>query len=126
MGVSCDVRHNLGRAGETLASEHLERLGYRVLERNYQTRWGELDIVAYDGVALVFCEVKARRLPHAAGHPFDAVDARKRVQLRKMAGRWLIERRERPHADELRFDAIGITFSQAGELVSLEHIQDAF
>jgi putative endonuclease len=112
--------------GENLAGEHLERLGYRLLDRNYRTRWGELDIVAYGDGALVFCEVKTRRLPYAGGHPFDAVDARKRVQLRKMAGRWLIECRERPHANELRFDAIGVTLDTAGGLVALEHIRHAF
>ena len=112
--------------GEQLACEHLERLGYRMLERNYRTRWGELDIVAFDGAALVFCEVKARRLPLADGDPFDAVGGRKRVQLRKMAGRWLVERRDRPYADELRFDAIGLTFDGQGRLVSLEHVKNAF
>jgi putative endonuclease len=120
------VRHHLGRRGEELASEHLERLGYTVLARNYRTRWGELDIVAFDGAALIFCEVKTRRLPHTGGAPFDAVDARKRVQLRKMAARWLVECRERPHADELRFDAVGLTFDREGHLVALEHIKHAF
>jgi putative endonuclease len=124
--VSYDVRQHLGRLGEQLAAEHLERLGYQVLDRNYRTRWGELDIVGYDGAGLVFCEVKTRRLPHAAGHPFEAVDARKRTQLRKMAARWLIERQDRPYARELRFDAVGVTVDGEGHLVDLEHIRDAF
>ena len=52
--------------------------------------------------------------------------ARKRAQVRKMAGRWLIERTDRPYADTLRFDAIGVTFDRAGRLVSLEHLEGAF
>jgi putative endonuclease len=48
------------------------------------------------------------------------------VQLRKMAARWLVERRERPYADELRFDAIGVTVDPAGRLVALEHVEQAF
>jgi putative endonuclease len=124
--VSRDLRHQLGRLGEKLASEHLERLGYQVLDRNYRTRWGELDIVAFDGAKLVFCEVKTRRLPHSGGHPLEAVDARKRLQLRKMAGRWLCERRERPYAEELRFDVVGLTFDGQGRLLSLEHLEHAF
>ena len=43
-----------------------------------------------------------------------------------MAGRWLIEPRERPFADELRFDAIGVSFDAGGELVGLEHVEHAF
>ena len=50
----------------------------------------------------------------------------KRMQLRKMAGRWLIERRERPFATDLRFDAIGVSFDPHGELVGLEHVENAF
>ena len=56
-----DVRHTAGRRGEDLAAEHLERLGFQVLARNHRTRFGELDLVAYDGETLVFAEVKPRR-----------------------------------------------------------------
>jgi putative endonuclease len=124
--VSSDVRHRLGRVGEELASEHLIRRGYRIVERNYRTRWGELDIVAYDGRTLAFCEVKTRRLSRGDGNPLEAVRALKRARVRKMAGSWLIERTDRPHADVLRFDAIGVTFDRAGQLVSLEHLEGAF
>jgi putative endonuclease len=124
--VSSDVRHRLGRVGEQLASEHLIRRGYRIVERNYRTRWGELDIVAYDGRTLAFCEVKTRRLSRGDGNPLEAVRALKRARVRKMAGSWLIERTDRPHADVLRFDAIGVTFDRAGQLVSIEHLEGAF
>lgn len=43
-----------------------------------------------------------------------------------MAGSWLIERTERPRADNLRFDAIGVTLDLAGRLVKLEHLEGAF
>ena len=124
--VSNDLRHQLGAAGEQLAAEHLERLGYQILERNYRTRWGELDIIAFDGRTLAFCEVKTRRLGGQAGAPLEAVGPGKRAQVRKMAGRWLVERRERPYADCLRFDAIGVSFDAAGRLASLEHVEEAF
>jgi putative endonuclease len=54
--MSTDLRHRLGKHGETLAAEHLIRLGYEIVERNYRTRWGELDIVAFDGTTLAFCD----------------------------------------------------------------------
>ncbi len=124
--MSSEIRHRLGTAGERLAAEHLARRGFRIIERNYRTRWGELDIVAFDGRTLAFCEVKTRRLGGARGGPFDAVGRGKQARVRKMAGSWLIERRERPRADVVRFDAIGVTFDREGRLVALEHLEGAF
>jgi putative endonuclease len=124
--VSTDVRHRLGQLGEQLAAEHLIRHGYQIIERNYRTRWGELDIVAFDGRALAFCEVKARRVLEGTVDPLEAVRGLKRSRIRKMAGSWLIERTERPYADVLRFDAIGVTFDRAGKLLAIQHLEGAF
>jgi putative endonuclease len=126
LGVSADPRPELGRLGEQLAAEHLIRRGYQIVERNYRTRWGELDIVAYDGRTLAFCEVKARRLRAPGRDPLESVHARKRSKVRKMAGRWLVERTDRPYAENLRFDAIGVTFDADGRLLRLEHLEGAF
>jgi putative endonuclease len=124
--MGTDFENRLGRTGEQLAAEHMERLGYEILERNYRTRWGELDIVAFDGRALVFCEVKTRRPGGSAGGPLDAVGQVKQVRVRKMAGSWLVARRERPYAEVVRLDAIGITIDAAGRLLTLEHVEGAF
>lgn len=121
-----EKRKRLGETGEQLAVEHLIRRGFRIVERNYRTRWGELDIVAFDGRTLAFCEVKTRRVGAAGANPFESVHQLKRSQVRKMAGRWLIDRVDRPHADVLRFDAIGVTFDPAGRLLGLEHLEGAF
>ena len=124
--MSRDPRHRLGQLGEQLAADHLSRRGFEIVERNYRTRWGELDIVAFDGATLVFCEVKTRRLESAAQSPFDAIRRGKRSQVRKMAGRWLCERTDRRYAEALRFDAIGVTFDPSGRLVGIEHLEGAF
>ena len=124
--MSNDPRHQLGRQGEDIAVDHLHRRGYEIVERNYRTRWGELDVIARDGDALVFCEVKARRAPIRATACLESVHAHKRARLRKMAARWLIEHRDHPYAAELRFDAIGVSLDSAGRLVALEHIERAF
>ena len=124
--MSGDRRPHLGRLGEQLAAEHLARRGFQIVERNYRTRWGELDIVAFDGRTLAFCEVKTRRLAASGRSPLESVRTVKRSRVRKMAGRWLIERTDRPYADTLRFDAIGVTLDPAGRLVSLEHLEGAF
>jgi putative endonuclease len=129
--MSGDARHRLGTAGEQLAAQHLQRRGLVIVDRNYRTRWGELDIVAVDGRAIVFCEVKTRRASARNGGPLEAVTPDKQARVRKMAASWLRERgrgggRERPYASALRFDAIGITVDATGALVSLEHLEGAF
>jgi putative endonuclease len=121
-----DPRHRLGQLGEQLAAEHLVRRGFRILERNYRTRWGELDIVAFDGRTLAFCEVKTRRLGAATGTALEAIHARKRRQVRRMAGSWLSDRAERPSASAIRCDAIAVTFDRAERLVEIQHLEGAF
>jgi putative endonuclease len=112
--------------GEQLAAEHLARRGFRILERNYRTRWGELDIVAFDGRTLAFCEVKTRRLSPRGVTPFEAIHRRKRGRVRRMASSWLSERTERPFATAIRCDAIGVTFDRSGRLLRIDHLEGAF
>jgi putative endonuclease len=122
--MSDDPRHRLGREGERLAREHLERRGFAILARNHRTRWGELDIVAYDGERIVFCEVKTRRL--GTSGPFDGLYPAQRRRLRRMAAAWLAAEPNRPYVRELRFDAIGVTIDAHGSLARLEHLEGAF
>jgi putative endonuclease len=123
--MSTDLRHRLGRAGEDAAAAHLQRLGYEIVARNHRTRFGELDLIAYDGRTLVFCEVKTGRAG-AGTNPWDNLSPPKREQVRRMAAAWLAETRERPRAAELRFDAVGVTFDARGEMTALEHLEQAF
>ena len=125
-----DPRRALGALGERLAADHLERAGYRIVERNFRTRYGELDIVATGDRCLVFCEVKTRVRGRAGSPgPFDAIGGLKRTQVRRMAAQWLAERRPQldvpPHPD-LRFDAIGVSMTAGGRLLALDHLEDAF
>jgi putative endonuclease len=117
---------SLGRRGEELAAAHFERLGYRILARNYRTRWGELDLVlaARDGDTIVFAEVKTRR--SGSGEPWDNLHGSKREQVRRMAAAWLHAVGDRPRAAELRFDAVGVTLDARGGLVRLDHLEGAF
>ena len=117
-------RQSVGRLGERLAAEHLERLGYRILVRNHRTRFGELDLVACDAERIVFVEVKARR--SGPGRPLEKVDWRKQGQVRLIARAWLTETTDRPHRRDVRFDAIGVIVDAAGRLVELEHLEGAF
>ncbi|HEX8206225.1 MAG TPA: YraN family protein [Solirubrobacteraceae bacterium] len=121
--MSTDARHHLGRTGERLAAEHLERLGYRIVARNHRTRYGEIDIIAADRDALVIAEVKTRR---GRGHPWENLDDRKRAQVRRMGRAYLSLVDDRPKRAKVRFDAIGVSFDAAGRLVSLDHLENAF
>ncbi|HEY0392679.1 MAG TPA: YraN family protein [Solirubrobacterales bacterium] len=121
-------RQRIGRAAEDLAAAQLVGSGWQIVERNARTRFGELDIVALDGHTLVFVEVKAGREHAAFGpeRPILGVDRRKQQRVRRLATAWMGERRDAPHYTEIRFDAIGVTFDNAGRLVDLEHIKGAF
>jgi putative endonuclease len=120
-----DLRHHLGRVGERLAREHLERLGYRVVASNYRTRFGELDLVVCDDTWLVFVEVKTRR-SEALESSVEAVSADKQRRVRRMAAAWLVEASDRPRSRELRFDVVGVTVDRDSRLVRLDHLEAAF
>jgi putative endonuclease len=119
-----DVRHVAGQRGEDLAAEHFARLGFEVLARNHRTRFGELDLVVYDGDTLIFVEVKTRRA--GSREPWESLHERKRSKVRRMAIAWLTEGSDRPYGAELRFDGVAILLDSAGELVRLDHLEAAF
>lgn len=121
-----DLPQHLGRVGERLAIEHVERLGYRVIAHNHRTRFGELDLIACDATCLVFVEVKARRVSARAGSALEAISPHKQRQVRSMAAAWLAETTDRPRSLELRFDVIAVTVDRHGRLVALEHVEAAF
>jgi putative endonuclease len=120
-----DRRQHLGRLGERLALEHLERLGFALVARNHRTRFGELDLIVHDGATLAFVEVKARRAPAAAGTSLDAFSLAKRKQVRAMARAWLAETPQRPHARALRLDAVAVTVDAHDRLLRLDHLEGA-
>lgn len=125
-----DPRRRLGALGERYAEAHLVRSGYRVVERNFRTRAGELDLIVRGWGCLVFCEVRARvaAATSAPGGPLESIGPGKRRRLRLMAREWLAAGHAggRCGAAELRFDAIGVTLTADGRLVDLEHVEDAF
>jgi putative endonuclease len=129
-----DRRRRLGETGERLARRHLSARGYRVLDRNFRTRHGEIDVVAAGSDCLVFCEVKTR-VTHGAPGPFGplaSVGPRKQRQVRRMAAQWLADRSGGGRGDggpppaSIRFDAIGVTLSPGGTLLHLDHVENAF
>jgi putative endonuclease len=122
------ARQRIGRTAEDLVAARLTAAGWTIVERNARTRYGELDIVAFDGGALVFVEVKAGRAGSVFGpeRPVLAVDARKQRRIRRLATAWLSERPQVGRYDELRFDAVGVTFDAADRPADVDHIRAAF
>ena len=125
-----DPRRRLGAIGEDEAAAHLERLGHDVLDRNFRTRYGELDIVSSTATCLVFCEVKTRTTGGRRGpaSALEAVGPGKRRRLRLMAREWfrLAGSGHERLPGGVHFDAIGVVVDARGQLVALDHVEDAF
>jgi putative endonuclease len=116
-----DPRRQLGDAGEDLAAAALKKQGYKILERNYTTPLGEIDLIARQGGELVFIEVKTRKSLRY-GEPQDAVSAPKQARLRKLADYYL--QRKRLGSVPARFDVVGITLIEGEPRVEI--FQNAF
>lgn len=113
--------------------QHLRRLGFVIVARNVRTPHGEIDLIAFDGGALVFAEVKTRRATARrrglcpAEQPLAWLRIRQRERLRRLACAWLYDNTHpRPRANAIRFDAIGMIVDGAGKLLRLDHIEGAW
>ena len=95
----------LGRAGEQAAVSYLEGCGFRILDRNWRSADGEIDIVAVERHTLVVCEVKTRSGTRF-GTPLEAVGRAKRARLRRLAAQWLAAHGIR--FDQIRIDVLGL------------------
>jgi putative endonuclease len=122
-----DPRRARGAIGEQAAADLLAGSGYQIVERNFRTKYGELDVIAVDGATLVFCEVRTRVGRNAIAYALESIGPGKRLQLRKMAREWLrLSTAERPFTIGMRFDAIAVAITRDGRVLSMEHIRDAF
>lgn len=84
-------KRELGQYGEKLAAEFLERRGFKIVERNFHTRWGEIDVIAQHGRSLHFVEVKTRSSA-AHGEPEEAINYFKQQRLLGAAKMYLLAR----------------------------------
>lgn len=114
---------NIGTIGEERATDYLLKNGYRILERNYRCRAGEIDIVAKRAEYIVFVEVKSRIAGPENISPLISVTRAKQNRIRKL-GEIFLNHRE-VSGFQPRFDVIGITFTCESKF-ELEHIENAF
>ncbi len=128
-----DSRRALGTLGEDLAVAHFRRLGFVIVARNVRTRYGEIDLIAFDKRVLVFAEVKTRRASNRRRglcpeeQPLAWLKFSQRTRLKRLACAWLYENTAaRPKAHTIRFDAIGVVVDGADRLLRLDHIEGAW
>lgn len=122
-------KQRIGAHGESIAAEHLQEKGYRILERNYRYERAEVDLVCFEpaddpkeGGAIVFVEVKTRS-GLDFGAPEEAVTDEKKRNIIRAAEAYLYEHRLAESA--ARFDVVGIVLRQ-GESPAVRHFEDAF
>lgn len=96
----------LGSQKEEMAAEKLKLLGYRILERNYRCRTGEIDLIAWKDGVLIFVEVKYRSSVKS-GFPEDAVGWQKQRRISKAAA-WYLAEHGLPMEKDCRFDVVAI------------------
>ena len=111
-------RRAVGSGYESYAADYLESQGYRILERNFRCRAGEIDLIARDGKYLVFIEVKYRRNP-AGGDPLEAVNGRKQMTISRVASYYCLKKGY-GEGTPCRFDVVAVR----GEAVQL--VKNAF
>lgn len=117
-----NIKRVLGKLGEKIASEFLIKKGYKILETNYYSQFGEIDIIAQKKDLLIFIEVKTRSKNMT--NALSSVSATKQKKLHKTAQVYL-SKNQKYQEMFTQFDVIGIVPSETN-LYQIEHIKDAF
>ena len=117
-------RLKFGREGESAALTFLKKKGYRILEKNFRSKVGEIDIVAEQDGVIVFVEVKARA-DHEFGHPFNALTPAKQRKIIQTAQTFLAQKRLSDK--HMRFDVVALTSdAESPDSWKIELLQNAF
>jgi putative endonuclease len=119
-----DDRKQLGKLGEELAEAFLSERDYRIIERNWRCRTGELDIIAEKANKLIFVEVRTRRPSGRFGSAKESVDYRKQLKVKETAQFYL--HRFQKYEQSIQFDVITVELSVDGAAPHIEHIKGAF
>lgn len=112
-----------GKIGEDIAGRYLASNGYNILQRNYRTKYGEIDIIAKEGDYIVFIEVKTRRSQNF-GYPREAVDKYKQSRIRNIASLYMAAKKLRDK--KVRFDVVEVVLNENNNIKSILIIKNAF
>jgi putative endonuclease len=110
-----------GELGEKIAAEYLKKQGFKIIDRNFRIRGGEIDIIALDGETLVFIEVKTRRSSEF-GTPLEAITPWKLRALIKTAQFYKIKHPSLP--ESMRIDAVAVVLDNQNNAVSIELVKN--
>lgn len=113
----------IGKLGEDEASKYLKSKGYTLIQRNYRTRYGEIDIIAKDGKYIVFVEVKTRSSTYF-GFPREAVDKYKQSRIKNVSILYLAQKKL--INSNIRFDVVEVILDENKNVKSVLLIKDAF
>jgi len=114
----------IGIEGENIATTYLNKTGYKIIERNYSSRFGEIDIVASINNCLVFVEVKTKTGTDF-GVPEEMISKRKIKQIQKMADLFILKNATTTSSyNACRIDVIAIVLTETGEAESIHHYEE--
>jgi len=111
-----------GQSGEKIAAEYLSGKNYKIVERNFSTRFGEIDIICYDGNILVFVEVKTK-IGHDFGEPEEMINKNKLGRVRRM-GEWYMT--EKKLDCPCRVDVVAVVLDKDNKVERLDHYEAVY
>ncbi|QUH21684.1 YraN family protein [Alkaliphilus sp. B6464] len=117
------MKIKLGLIGEQLAVNYIRDNGYYILDRNYRTRLGELDIIAKKDNIIAFIEVKTRT-SNTYGMPSEAVNYRKQKTIQRLSQQYILHKKLNNTCCHYRFDVIEVKI--IGKKYKIDHIENAF
>ena len=116
------MTHNktIGREGEKLAEEYLVKRGYKILERNWGSKWGEIDLICKRKNTLVFVEVKTKT-GEEFGSPEEMVNRRKLEKVKRMAATYRLK------VNGLRrIDVVAVVLNYDGSVGRIDHYENVY
>jgi len=116
------TRREIGARGERLAADFLEGLGYKIVQRNFRCREGEIDIIAQQGECIVFVEVRTKKSPDF-GTPEESISLSKRDKLISLANAYIQACDCIPPS--WRIDVVAVELAPDDKISRLEHIENA-
>jgi len=113
-----------GKIGEEIAARHLRNKGFKILEQNFNTRFGELDLICIDNNILVFVEVKLK-VGESFGTPEEMVSSRKLFQVQRTAQSYLLKNRDlQAQYPQHRIDVVAIVVNINKEVERVDHYEN--
>jgi len=114
---------NIGKTGETIAKQYLNKKGYQILQQNFYCHWGEIDIIAKKDNTITFFEVKTR-IGESKGKPYDSVNAAKLTKLHRAIQYFLLQNNYKNY--KLSLDVISILLNEDLSIKKIVHYENVY